>query len=387
MELSIKVDLFYKQIQKIQGIVSSKSIDHLLSYFLLEASDGKIKIFATDNNIGFSVSIPAQVSTGGVTCLPGKIVFDILRELPKNQDVHLLSESNGRMQFVCQQAVFHVPVILADDYPEFPVYIEDTGIEISSSLFATCFKKINVTVPWTEQPFFKAPPGALFVIKEGVLEMAGTDGHRMSYLKKENIALTDPISILLPKKILEELPKLIEELDMEDTQESGQAKDTDGIKLKTIFSENYVIFIYKGVKIFSLLLEHKFPNFKSRLKEKMDKRIVLKKEEFKQIVRRVSLISQKEGWLIRLMITNSGKLFLDSQGSSEGDAHDELSIDYNGEPLNIGLNPKFILDFLNIIDTPEIVMELKDPKSPVFLSSCGVADLKYIMMPIELDGF
>ena len=140
MELSVKVDLFYKQIQKIQGIVSSKSIEHILSYFLLEAIDNTINIFATDKNIGFYVSIPAQVSTVGVTSLPGKIVFDILRELPKDQDIHLLSESNGRMKFTCQQAVFHVPVTLAADFPEFPEYNEDNGIEIPFSLLAKCFK-------------------------------------------------------------------------------------------------------------------------------------------------------------------------------------------------------------------------------------------------------
>ncbi|MGA1869024.1 MAG: DNA polymerase III subunit beta [bacterium] len=383
MELIINRNQFLKQIQKIQGIVTTRSIEHLLSYFLMEAKGNGVSIFATDKNIGLQEYIPAHIIEEGVTCLPGKIVFDILRELPKDTDVHLTSEGNGRMLFTCNQSIFHVPESLSDEFPEFPDYNNDKGKDISAKMLGTCFKAITVTVPWVEQPLYHAPPGALFEIKEGILELAGTDGHRMSYMKKREIPISDNISMVLPKKILEELPKII---GSDDDREQEDHSDTpDEPKLRAIFSDNHVVFISEKTKIFCRLLENKFPNFKARLNQFMDKRIILNKESLRQVVRRVALISEKDEWLIKMEITGDGRMILDSEGSSIGDAHDELNIDYNGAPLTLGLNPKFILDFLNIIDTPEIVLELNNQKSPIFLSPNGVEDLKYIMMPIDLS--
>jgi len=382
MELTINRNLFLKHVQKMQGIVNTRSIDHLLSYFLMETKHEGVTIFATDKNIGLKTFIPAQIEAEGVTCLPGKIVFDILRELPKDTDVHLASEGNGRMIFSCQQSIFHVPETLPDEFPEFPEYSNDVGSNISANLLGSCFKAITVTVPWVEQPLYHAPPGALFEIKEGVLEIAGTDGHRMSYLKKRDVPVSDTISMVIPKKILEELPKIVE--DGDEIQNRQQAEGDEGATLRAIFNDNNIIFISGKTQIFCRLLENKFPNFKARLNQFMDKRIVINKESLRQVVRRVALISEKDEWLIKLEITGEGKLILDSEGSSVGDAHDELNINYTGEPLTIGLNPKFVLDFLNVIDSPEIVLELNNHKAPIFLSPHGMEDLKYIMMPIDL---
>ncbi|MGA1825605.1 MAG: DNA polymerase III subunit beta [bacterium] len=383
MELTINRNIFLKNVQKMQGIFSTRAIDHLLSYFLMEAKNGGVTIFATDSNMGFRTFIPASIEEEGVTCLPGKIVFDILRELPKDIDIHLASEGNGRMIFSCKQSVFHVPEAMPDDFPEFPEYSNDAGNDIPANLLGSCFKAITVTVPWVEQPLYHAPPGALFEIKGGVLEIAGTDGHRMSYLKKKEVPVSDNVSMVIPKKILEELPKIVE-YDDEMKQNTEQTEADEKPQIRAIFNDNHIIFISGKTQIFCQLLENKFPNFKARLNQFMDKRIVINKESLKQVVRRVALISEKDEWLIKLEITGDGKLVLDSEGSSVGDAHDELDINYIGEPLTIGLNPKFILDFLNVIESPEIVLELNNQKAPIFLSPHGMEDLKYIMMPIDL---
>jgi DNA polymerase-3 subunit beta len=381
MELKINRDVFFKEIQKIQNITPIKGTKPILSYFLLEAIEKGIYVFATDLDVGMKIFINAEVSKPGQICLPARVVYDILRELPEKSSIEMILEENNRIRLVCMDSKFHVPGIMAMEFPTFPVLDTEELYPLSLEILLDMFVKINVAVPAFEQKLYNAPAGALFTINEKGIEMAGTDGHRMAYIYKEGVKLPIQATAVLPKKLLDELPKILTdwEKNRERPSENGDKKDA----IKIGLSGNHSIFSLPNVQIYARFLEKKFPDYKGPIAAYNEKLVIVDRDRFRQAVRRVSLITEKRDWFVLFKLF-PGRLLLDSESAEAGDAHDEIDVEYQGEPLEIGFNPKYILDFLSVIESPEVALEMSDNESLAILRPSDKENVKFIIMPVRL---
>ena len=111
--------------------------------------------------------------------------------------------------------------------------------------------------------------------------------------------------------------------------------------------------------------------------------MIIDRDRFRQAVRRVSVITEKREWFI-LFRLHPGKLILDSESAEVGDAHDEIEVEYQGEPMEIGFNPKYILDFLSVIDSSEVALEMSDNESLAIMRPKEKENIKFIIMPVRL---
>jgi DNA polymerase-3 subunit beta len=243
------------------------------------------------------------------------------------------------------------------------------------------FIKVNVAVPVFEQKIYNAPPGALFTINEGGIEMAGTDGHRMAYISKEGVKLPIQANGVLPKKLLDELPKILTDFDKNKERDSENGEKKDAVKIG--LSGNHSIFSLSNIQIYARFLEKKFPDYKGAITANNEKLVIIDRDRFRQAIRRVSLITEKRDWFV-LFKFFPGKLILDSESAEAGDAHDEIDVEYQGDPLEIGFNPKYILDFLSVIESPEVALEMNDNESMAILRPSDKKNVKFIIMPVRL---
>lgn len=243
------------------------------------------------------------------------------------------------------------------------------------------FLKVNVAVPVFEQKLYNAPAGALFAVKDKGVEMVATDGHRMAYTYIEELGFPVQTAIVLPKKLLDEIPKIL--ADIEKTKEKSDEDKAEDHSVKVGISGNHSIFILPRIQIFARLLENKFPDYRGPITAENDKLVIVNRDRFRQAVRRVSLITEKREWFILFKLM-PGKLFLDSESADVGDAHDEIDVEYQGESLEIGFNPKYILDFLAVIDSPEVAFEMSDNESLAIMRPKDRENIKFIIMPIRL---
>jgi len=381
MKITIKRDTFFKEVQKIQSITPLKGTTPILSCFLLEATKDGIFVFATDLDVGMKIFIKADVSEPGKICLPAKVVYDILRELPEKTSIDLILEDNNRLRLGCMNSVFHVPGITAEEFPSFPDFELEETYPIPMATLMDMFLKVNVAVPVFEQKLYNAPAGALFAVKDKGIEMVGTDGHRMAYTYMEELGFPVQTAIILPKKLLDELPKIM--ADFEKTQGNPPEKKEKDHSVKVGLAGNHSIFALPHIQIFARLLENKFPDYRGPITAENDKLVIINKDRFRQAVRRVSLITEKREWFILFKLTQ-GKLLLDSESADVGDAHDEIDVEYQGEALEIGFNPKYILDFLAVMDSPEVALEMSDNESLAIMRPKDRENIKFIIMPVRL---
>ncbi|MGA1875066.1 MAG: DNA polymerase III subunit beta [bacterium] len=371
MELKVNRDEFLKGVSLAQSVTITKGTMPILSHLLIEARDDRIYVFGTDLELGMKAEAKAHIVEEGSICLSAKMMADILRELPAEAEVHFSLEENNQVRITCGKICFHMVGLPPEEFPPFPSYDPEDMIHICSDLLREMIIKVGVTVPMVEQKHLGAPNGALLEVSKESMEMMGTDGHRLSYIKKAGIdELQNKVRVILPKKFLNELKKVLD--------------DTENVESVSVgFFENQTIFKVGTVELFSRLLETYFPNIRPRITKENDKILTINRHDFRQSVKRVSIFTEEKEKYIMLKLEH-GIIHLSSQNLGVGDAEDQLIVQYDGVPLEIGFNSNFILDVLNILNGENIVMEMSDHESHGVIREADSRDYLYVIMPIKL---
>mgnify|MGYP003958431055 CR=1 FL=1 len=367
MEVRIDKDIFLDGVQKVQGIAETKGAMPILSHFLLTAEKDRIGIQATDLEIGAKGYYPANVVAAGEVTLNAKKLFDILRELPR-EEVHLIKEENHWIRLKCGKSKFRLPGMPSEDFPPLPEFSQDSLMELSGKLLKEMIRKT----------FFAQSPdetrqvlnGLLLEQDNGKVKMVGTDGHRLAVIRRDlgGNSKGEKGSYLIPKKALAELMKLVE--DEEAT---------------FLFSEknNHLAFRQGDQVIVSRKIDGKFPNYQQVIPSDNKLQVQINRDVFQHALKRVALLADEKSKMVRFDI-QSGNIVLTTDTTELGEAREEIAIAYSGEDVSVGLNAKYVLDVLSVIDDEEVVLNLKDEKSSCLITSNGDKDYQSIVMPMRL---
>ena len=367
MEVRIDKDTFLNGVQKVQGIVEAKGAMPILSHLLLTTEKERISIQATDLEIGAKGYYSANVVAKGQVTLNAKKLFDILRELP-SEEVHLTREDNHWVTLKCGKSKFRLPGMSSQDFPPFPEFSQDSLLKFSSKLLKEMIRKT----------FFAQSPdetrqvlNGLLLEREGrKLNMVGTDGHRLAVIKRNlgDAAKGDKLSYLIPKKALAELMKLIED---EDATFSFSAKN------------NHLAFMQGDQVIVSRKIDGKFPNYQQVIPSDNKLQVSVNRDVLQHALKRVALLADEKSKMVRFDV-QSGNITLTTDTTELGEAREEIPVSYSGEDVSIGLNAKYVLDVLNVIDDEEVVLNLKDQNSSCLITSNKDKDYQSIVMPMRL---
>jgi DNA polymerase-3 subunit beta len=206
--------------------------------------------------------------------------------------------------------------------------------------------------------------------------MVATDGHRLSLVDRQNkkISGIDEKGIIMPKKGILEVKKII--------------GDRDGEKEMGIYFNSTHGFFKLGKSLTVIrLIEGEFPEYEQVIPKGNDKKLVMAKERIVSSLKRVSTMANERMEGVKFSLkTNSVEM--SSTHQDFGDAQEEVEVVYDGPPLQVGFNARYLIEALNVIDAEEVLMELKDDGSPGILkpssSTPGVSNQISIIMPMRL---
>lgn len=368
MEITIDRDVFLNGMQKVQGIVESKGTMPILSHVHIDAEKDGIWLQATDLEIGMKGFLPAQVVATGSVTLNARKLFDILRELP-NQEVHLKSGDNDWVNLKCGKAKFRLPGLPPADYPKLPEYSEDALMEFSGAQLKEMIRKTYFAISPDESR--QALNGLLLERENDHVNMVGTDGHRLAFIKrpiKGKPVKGEPQGFLLPKKLLTELLKLLED---------EEAPYTFSVK------DNQLAFIHGKEVILSRKIDGKFPNYRQVIPSDNNVQVPINTQALVHALKRVALLADEKSKMVRFEI-GEGLLTLISDNTELGDAREEVEIGYQGPDVSIGLNAKYMLDILSVVTDEEITLNLKDQNHSCLVTLDQDKDYLSIVMPMRL---
>jgi DNA polymerase-3 subunit beta len=367
MEITVRKNDLVKELALVQGIVERKNSIPILSNVLAEARGKEVRISATDLDVSLRTACPADVVTEGSITLGAKKLYEIARSLP-DSDVRLKVLPDAWAAIECERVNFKMAGLPREDFPALPEGKPQGGIEIPGEVLRDLITRTAFAITAEDARYYLA--GALLLLEPEGVSMVATDGHRLSYARrKATLMLSEPQRVLVPRKAIHELARLLEE------EEVALYQQVD----------NHLVFTVGGRMLASKMIEGQFPAFEKVIGLSGDKVVALDRERLGTAIRRVSLLSSERSRAVRLSL-GTGKLDLAASSPELGEAKESLSAEYKGDPVEIGFNAQYLLDFLGVAGTSAVSLELKDADSQGMLrpADAGETDYRYVVMPMRL---
>lgn len=363
-----KDDLLYG-FQQVQNIASSRTTLPILGNVLLESKGKETVLSATDLELGIQIKIPSKVEKEGSTTLPAKKMFNLLKEL-SSPDLEVEVEANHLTRISCGSSFFKIVGASESDFPKLPSFERKKGLILEQKDFKDLIRKTSYAVSRDEMRYVLN--GLFFSFQSDKVIVVATDGRRLAYASQSGKFNESEKEILLPSKAVQEISRIL--------KDSGQ--------VELIPFENQVAFVFKGSAkeddcvLISRLVDGHFPNYKQVIPEKIKERVVLNREEFFSVIRRVSVVTSEKSSLIKLSF-NKNLLTLTANSPEVGEAKEEIPIAYENQDVAIAFNPVFLADALKVLEDEEITFEFNDPLSPGVIRA-GQAFL-YVIMPMRVS--
>lgn len=374
MEIKINRDVLLRGVSRIQGILEKRSHMPILSTVLLITKEDKVEISATDLEIGFQNSYQAEIIKPGSITISGKKLLDIVRETT-SKNIYILEKDNNWIYISDNKAHYNLSSLPAD---EFPILTEPEGIimiEIDGKVLAEMINKTIYSITM-EDTSFKLSGVFMEIInknKEDYLRMVATDGHRLSLIDKKVPKLQEidiKQGVMIPKKGLIELNKL--------ASENGNI--LFGVKHNNLVGKK------EEALIVIRLLDTKFPDYKDIiLPKKEDKKniIVINRNLLLESMRRMIIIGGDQYQGVKIT-TGADYLEMVSVNPDLGDVEEKIEIKYDGEPIEIGFNPKYFIDVLQTMDSDVICLDIKDQTSPCLITGEQDEGFLGLLMPMRV---
>ncbi|PYV45086.1 MAG: DNA polymerase III subunit beta [Acidobacteria bacterium] len=370
MEFIVKKFEILREISLTQGVVEKKTTIPILANLLMDARGENVHLAATDLELGIKTNCRAKVKKEGCITTPAKSFLDIIRSLP-DADIKIKRLENDWVQITCGSASFKIVGLPSDNFPALPE-LKENLVDIPALVLLNLINKTIFAIASEESRY--TLNGALLLVKPLSVTMVSTDGHRLAHIEKqanfEN--LNTEVRVLIPKKALAELQRLLAEAEEGDLISFG--KDA-----------THLFFRLKNRLMISRMLTGQFPNYDAVLPKENSKTIILNREEIGSAVKRVSLLADDKSRAIRILLDNN-KLEISSSNTDLGEAKETLETDYTADPLQIGFNCQYLLDFLSVTQDSSVSFDFKDEQSAGQLRPATEEDYhyRYIVMPMRV---
>ncbi len=374
MEFKISREEFLKGLQKVQGIVDTKGAMPILSNILIKTRSDGIDIFATDLDIGIKGSYEAKIVSEGSVTVSGRKLHEIVRELP-DEEIYLKSDSeNSWINLSCKKSTFKIACLSPEEYPAFPAYKEEKDLVIEIDLLKEMLKKTNFAISMDETRY--TLNGILLESEGEDISMVGTDGHRLAFIKKTSgFEKKEKVEIIIPKKAQAELLKILD---------SGDSDQKDEKKTISISVEkNHAAFKMGKIILVTRLIDGRFPNYRQVIPNDNNNNVVIDCKLFLHALRRVAILADEKSRMVKFGVQKN-LMILVSDNSELGEAKEEIDVEYQGTPITIGLNAKYVMDILNVINSEKINFKLKDSESSCLITPAENENYRCIVMPMRI---
>lgn len=344
--------------------VSSRSAVQILSGILIRSEAGQLHLAATDMELSLRASLSARVEGEGAVVVPGKLLVDLIRQLPADEVVLEHGSAEGVLRITSGASESRVNTYAANDFPRLP----GVDIQLHSLSAGVVLETINrVRRAASRDESRPVLTGILVRFEPGKLIMAATDSYRLSVKEAPLEEDVPEMEAIVPARALEELARIA----------AGASSLELGVR------ENQVIFGADGVWLTTRRIDGQFPNYRQLLPESFEHVVSVNRLELLEVVRRTSVLAQRNSPL-RLRFAE-GELVVSAQTQDVGESRESMPISFSGEPLEIGFNAEFLRDGIDSVEGEELKVNLISPLRPGLLRG-AIEDFSYLIMPIRLAG-
>ncbi len=372
LELKIKKDDLARGVGQTSAIAEKRSSMPILSNILLDAENGELKLTATDMEISFQGSFPAEIVTPGRLTVPAKKLNEVVRLLAADE-VSLREADNFTLGLAAGQFSTQMYGLSPADFPQMPP-VDDLGyIDIEGPALAAVIDKTIFSVAMEETRYNLS---GVYVEKvedeEGrtVLRFVSTDGHRLNLagLAAPNLAeLELPKGVLISKKGVSELRRL--------------ADGSETIKLGV--TANSLVARTAASVLVMRLLDGRFPDYNLVIPKNNDKHLGAGRKELLEALKRIATMSSDDYKAVKFKM-EPGLLTISSMTPELGKAEESLAVEYEGSALESGFNPRFFIEVLTALASEKIRISFHEASNPALITAAEDPGYNGVIMSMKI---
>ena len=370
MEFSVTKSELLNELSSTQGVVERKTTIPILSNLLVEAKESQLIITATDLELSIRTSCAAKVKKEGAGTIPAKKLLELVRLLPEGEIKVKLLE-NHWVEIVSDRKKYKLVGMAKENFPTLPT-MPHAMVKISAPVLESLIAKTKFAISMEESRY--TLNGGLLILKPDTLAMVATDGHRLALaeIDQKLSGLNGEMKVLIPKKAMDEVGKL--------AGAAGSDAQIDFAK-----DESNLFFQVGDRLLISRILTGQFPNYEAVLPRDNNKTLVLERVELTDAVRRVSQLADQRSHAVKFSVSKEG-VEISASSPEYGEAKESIEKEYKGDPIAIGFNFSYMLDFLSAAADGPVSIELKDEQSAGQLRPLADESYRYryILMPMRI---
>jgi DNA polymerase-3 subunit beta len=354
--------------------VSPRSTLPVLGNILVATDEGRVRLSATNLELGISCWIPSQINEEGSITVPARTFVDLLSALPNDTVQMTLNTRTQTLTVTCGSNITDIKGIDATEFPPMPVPDLADGV----SLNLTDFKEMIQQVVFAASGDDARPvlQGVLMTITDETVTLAATDGFRIS-VRKALLAnpVRQAVSVIIPGRALSELARIA----------------TDGEQTLTMnipAGRGQVVFRLKDAELVSQLIDGNFPDYKAIIPRSSKTHTILSVPGFLKACKQAEIIAREGNNVVRLNILPQGDtpgvVEISAQSEETGTSDVKVDANIDGPSLLIAFNVKYLREVLDVLKTPSVALETNQNNTPATLRPIGDDDYVHVIMPMHL---
>jgi DNA polymerase-3 subunit beta len=368
MRFTISREKLQEGLAAVAASIPAKTTLPVLANILIETTENGIRLAGTDLDIAVSTEVGADVEQAGAITVPAKKLAEIARELP-SAPVKISATGEQRVTLECSRSRFRLLGLPRDEFPSFPSVKFDDAWRVRSGDLQNLIAHTSFAASTEEsRPILN---GVLWELRPDRMRMVATNGHRLAKMELTIASAGAPSSdLIVPPKALDQIRRLF------------PAEE----ELEIARGDNHLGFRSPFTAVYTRLIEGPYPNYEQVIPKDNDRIAMAEKNALTQAIRRMSIIASDQTHRVRLSF-NAGMVKLAVQTPDLGEAQDEVPINYDGDPLDIGFNANYLLEILRYIPTDDVKLTFKAPERAATLEPEGWNEnTKFLclVMPLKL---
>jgi DNA polymerase-3 subunit beta len=375
MKVSCLQENLAKGLSIVGRAVATRSTLPVLANILVSTDESRLKLSATNLEVGINCWVGAKVEQEGATTVPARLLADFVNSLPAERIELELINRTQTLNLKCGRYEANIKGIDAQEFPLILTPEEDHRIKLDPDLMRLMIDQVVFSAASDEsRPVLT---GVLIEAKSDQLTFAAADGYRLSVRSVDlERGPEQPISVIVPARALQELRRI-----------SGESDQP--VEMLIAADRNQVFFHLDNIDLVSQLVEGTFPDFHPVIPTTHNTRLTINTGDFLKAVRMANIFARDAANLVKLQVVPNnaegiGRLIVSATSSEYGDSVSELDAQIEGAPIEVAFNARYFIDALNVIDTAQVTLDTRDANSPGVLRPVGGGDFVHVIMPMHI---
>ncbi len=375
MNFIVSSSYLLKNLNAINGVITSNPVVPILDNVLFEIENGNLLITASDLQTSVMVEIQVESKKDGSAAIPAKILIDTLKNLPEQPVTFSIDDENYNIEINSDNGRYKLAGENATDFPKVPQVTDGYSIDLSSELLSNAIS--NTIFSTSTDELRPAMTGIFLKLSTSSCTFVSTDGHRLvKYIRSDISGDEVDHEMILPRKSLNLLKS---------TLPSDKSSD---VKLE--FNASNAFFSFDNVKMVCRLIDERYPDYENVIPLDNSNNIVIDKSEVLSSLKRISIYANKTTNQVRFKISGGEILISAEDLDFSNEANERISCEHDGADIEIGFNAKFLIEILSNLTSTRVTFKLSEPNKAGLIIPDEMnedEDITMLVMPVMLNDY